>query len=118
MSVVDAQAFCQGLYFLLEQKQPQARTLSLYNYQSATNTSYYPANSAAGCLGFDFGIEIYAGYTGASLRARVSRPNSMPSLTNYVEQKNQSLSTLSKHVAQWTHQMAGEQPHAVRNSLM
>lgn len=92
---VDAQAFCQGLYYLLEQKQPASRGLSFHNWVSSSDISYYPLGSSSVGLGFDFGIEFGGrGCRGeAAPRGRLAAGGR--GLKNYVEQKHQILAALS-----------------------
>jgi len=107
-AVVDAQAFCQGLYELSEENQPEARSLSLYNYQSSSNVNYHHPR-----LGFDFGIHVGAFPGKPRLVARGAGfvRGGGAALKNYVEQKQQSLVTLSNMLN------SGLTRQPVRNSL-
>ncbi|WP_133130035.1 hypothetical protein [Legionella yabuuchiae] len=58
-----AQAFCQGLYYILEEKKPLSRSLK-FQYDGS---SYYPLSDSSG-LGFDLGWA--GGLRGAWLDAR------------------------------------------------
>lgn len=89
---VDAQAFCQGLYYLLEQKQPLQRGFKVENWDNNGPTSYFPCSAGAVGLGFGFGIYIAGG---AATRCASSARGPCRGLKNYVEQKHQTLTALS-----------------------
>jgi hypothetical protein len=118
--VVDAQAFCQGLYYLLEQKQLQARALSLYNYQSSSDITYYPVNSTPAGLGFDFGIVVSSaprpGVRGGVGDAAPRVWAGAGILKNYVEQKHQNLATFSSALSSGLTQQA--EPNSTRCTIL
>ncbi|WP_133131063.1 hypothetical protein [Legionella yabuuchiae] len=81
-----AQAFCQGLYYILEVKKPLSRSLK-FKYDDA---SYYPLTDSSG-LGFDFAVAgAWGGFEGPVLRGEAPR-----ALINYVEQIQQNYLDLS-----------------------
>lgn len=88
-----AQAFCQGLYYILEEKKPLSRSLK-FQYDSV---SYYPLTDSSG-LGFDFVLARF-GAVGVPSRNASHRPWSArtwrPRLINYVEQIQQNYLDLS-----------------------
>jgi hypothetical protein len=93
---VGAQAFCQGLYYYVEQNQPPTRSLKVYSYLTSTDIEYFSSSdvSAAAGLGFDFGIYTGA-ITVAGVWGRACGGVLSTLLKNYVEQKQQSLTTLN-----------------------
>lgn len=85
-----AQAFCQGLYYILEEKKPLSRSLK-FTFGGGV---YYPLTDSSG-LGFAFGI--YAGDGGGCLwrlQAGVCAAV-VGALINYVEQIQQNYLDLS-----------------------
>ena len=91
---VDAQAFCQGLYYFLEQKQPAARGFKVESWDTSPEAPYFPLPSGSSGLGFDSGI--YIAWAGAGGRAgRIEERGARHYLKKYVEQKHQILSALS-----------------------
>ncbi len=82
-----AQAFIQGLYFIVEEQKPLVRSLK-FKYD---NGSYYPLVDSSG-LGFDFGIYGRSG-VGAAVHAWDREVSS--TLINYVEQIQQNCVDLS-----------------------
>jgi len=81
-----AQAFCQGLYDVAENKKPHGRSLKFEN----DSQLYFPLADSSG-LGFDFGIYSYC------LAGRVAAPERAIArlLKKYVEQIQQNYLDLS-----------------------
>lgn len=90
LPAVVAQAFCQGLYNLLENKEPPARAFKLDNWVTGGSISYFPLPGGASGLGVDFGVHSAACFRDVDGGARFGG-----SLKNYVEQIQQTLSELS-----------------------
>jgi hypothetical protein len=94
-----AQAFCQGLYYLLEQKKPVELALDVKIWGTDWRVAFYPHSSigARGTLGRDFLVDIVYGYalagSDAALAAGVRLRRRL--LGNYVEQTHQTLTALS-----------------------
>jgi hypothetical protein len=59
VTLVDAQAFSQSLYELLDEKKPQARALSFFSYASYSKISYDSLMSSPTGLGLDLCINMY-----------------------------------------------------------
>ena len=88
-----AQAFCQGLYSIVENKNPLHRSLK-FKYESV---SYYPLTDSSG-PGFDYGIcSPLCGPCGAALVVRRAprSPSLARGLINYIEQIRQNYLDLS-----------------------
>lgn len=84
-----AQAFCQGLYYILEEKEPLSRLLKF----RVGGASYYPLTDSSG-LGFD-AAAVCAGPWRGGLAASVGPMRMVGRLINYVEQIQQNYLDLS-----------------------
>ncbi len=116
----DAQAFFQGLYDRIEQNQPPTRSLTLYNFQSFSDISYFPAISSSPPtgLGVDFGVYIGPAAAVTGLRALRYMPGATTdSLEQLCRAKTSALNNFKQNLEQRAHPTAGEQGNPVRNSL-
>ncbi len=112
---VDAQAFFQGLYDRMEQNQPPTRSLTLYNYQSSSDISYFPPISSPPTTGLGFDFAIYAG--AAVWGAPGPRLVGAVGLEKLCRAKTSALNILKQHLEQRAHPTAEEPATLVRNSL-
>ncbi len=114
---IDAQAFCQGLYYRVEQNQPPARSLTLHNYQSSSDISYFPPISSPPTRGLGFDFAIYA-CLAAPAGGHATWPHRRGGvLEKLCRAKTSALNNFKQNLEQRAHPTAGEQGNPVRNSL-
>ena len=121
--VVDAQAFCTGLYYLQEENEPLSRPaeLTIHNDSKSSDEKYYLSNASLAGLGFDFGIYM-DGPRGAGeghwragwLAARGGRAR----VEKLCRAKTSDLGHFHRQLAERANPTTTEPPQTVRNSLM
>ena len=117
---VDAQAFCMGLYYLLEQKQPLARGFKLENWGVNGADFYFPASGGAGGLGFDFGIYIALarGHGAVELRLRPVDCGAMRFIEQLCRAKTSGLDSFKQHLEQPAHRQEQRQGRTARQCVI